>query len=182
VIGRFPAVAAIVAVTALLTAAGCASHSSARPSAGQLAAYEQAILPTVQDWGSIEVQGIQPAIADLRSGHGVPAHATVLEAQAWQHALQADRAKLSAVSAPPGLTGVPGLFDRSIARYLDAAALFGRAAAASSARRGPLIDAGVVAARDGDRLYDQASALLQAAHRRLGQSPTPNFPDPTATP
>jgi hypothetical protein len=59
---------------------GCSS-SKPQPTAAQLAAYERAILPTVRDWGSIEVQGMQPAIDDLRSGHGVPAPGIQTEAR-----------------------------------------------------------------------------------------------------
>jgi hypothetical protein len=171
--------AAALAVSAVVSAA-CTGGTPHRPqpSAGELAAYEKAILPIVQDWGSIEVEGMQPAVDDLRSGTGVPAVSIGGEARAWRSALQADRAKLAAVSAPPGLSDAPPLFDRSISAYLDAAQLFGRAAAAPAGpRRNALIDAGVAAAKTGDRLYDAASALIQAAHRRLGQSPSPDFPN-----
>jgi hypothetical protein len=168
----------VVLPVALL--AGCSSSKPTKPqpTAAQLSAYEQAILPIVRDWGSVEVQGMQPAIDDLRSGTGVPAVAIGTEARAWQGALQLDRRKLQAVTPPSGLSDCATLFDQSIAKYLAAAATFGRAAATPRGpRRDALINAGVTTAKDGDGLYDQASALIQAAHRRLGQSPTPDFPD-----
>jgi hypothetical protein len=121
---------------------------------------------------------MQPAIDDLRSGHGVPAAGIQTEARAWQGALRADRLKLQAVPPPSGLGRCRSLFDQSIVKYLDAAATFGRAAATpAGATRTALIDAGVSTAKEGDQLYNEASALLQAAHRRLGQSPSPDFPD-----
>jgi hypothetical protein len=170
---------AALLVGVLLGAAlvGCSS-SDPHPSAGQLSAYEQAILPTVRDWGSVEVEGIQPAINDLRSGTGVPAVAIVTEASAWQGALRLDRTKLQAVHAPAGLTGCATLFDQAIVKYIAAAATFGRAASTPpGAARISLIDTGVATAKEGDQLYNQASAIIQAAHRRLGQSPTPDFPN-----
>ncbi|MFL6239676.1 MAG: hypothetical protein ACJ735_09345 [Actinomycetes bacterium] len=165
--------AAAVAISVVV--GGCGRHVD-HPTAPELSSYEQAILPTVRDWGSIEIQGMQPAIDDLRSGQGAPAAAIATEATAWQSALRADRVKLNDVKPPSGLHNAATLFDTSIAKYIDAAVLFGRAAR-TNAGRPALIDAGVNAAKEGDRLYDQASAILQSAHHRLGQSPSPDFPN-----
>jgi hypothetical protein len=149
-----------------------------RPSAQQLAAYEKAILPTVRDWGSIEVLGMRPAVADLRSGSGVPASAVEVEARAWVSSLRLDRDKLRAVSPPPGLDEAARFFDEAMERYLEAATLFGRAAAAPAGEsRRKLIDDGTAAAAAGASTYNRASVVLQQAHRRLGQSPSPDFPD-----
>lgn len=182
--GAVLAVAALVlTVLAVWAAVGPSSGvrrtSSVAPSAAQLAAYENAILPTVQDWGSVVVLGMRPAVGDLRgpSAAALPRSLVIPQAQAWAAALRADREKLRAVPVQPGLDAAARLFDRSLLRYLDAAALFGRAAALSPAAGTRYVDAGVAAATAGDRLYNQASALLQAAHRRLGQPANPNFPN-----
>ena len=172
---RGRAILAVAVPLAILV--GCSS-SDPQPTAAQLSAYEQAILPTVRDWGSVEVEGMQPAVNDLRAGTGVPATAIATEATAWQGALRLDRTKLQAVKPPAGLGRCATLFDQAIGKYLSAAATFGQAAATPpGAARGRLINAGVATAKDGDRLYNEASAILQAAHRRLGQSPTPDFPN-----
>ena len=175
--GRAGVPAASLVVLLVASLSGCSS-SKPQPTAAQLSAYEQAILPTVRDWGSVEVEGMQPAINDLRAGTGVPAAAIVTEASAWQGALRLDRTKLQAVTPPRGLARCATLFDQAIVKYLAAAATFGPAASTPpGAARTVLIDAGVALAKEGDQLYNQASALIQAAHRRLGQSPTPDFPN-----
>lgn len=152
-------------------------RGGAQPSAAQLTGYERAILPVVQDWGSVEMLGMRPAIADLQAGTGVPAATIEGEARAWRAALAHDRDRLRAVPAPAGLAAAAALFDRAISRYLDAAALFQQATVVTGAVRTALIDQGIAAAQDGDGQFDDASLLIQRARARLHLGVDANFPD-----
>lgn len=160
-------------------------RAPAGPSAAEVAAltaYEKAILPIVRDWGSVEMLGMRPAVADLQAGTGVPAATVAVEAAAWRSALELDRVKLRAVKPPRSLREASGLFDAAIVRYLDAADLFRRAALSPASARGRLIAAGIAAAEAGDRVYDDASAVIQAARSRLGLTPSADFPDHPRSP
>ncbi|MDQ3758270.1 MAG: hypothetical protein M3394_10525 [Actinomycetota bacterium] len=141
-------------------------------------AYEKAILPIVSEWGRIEVQGMRPAISDLRTdGEGVPPDAIVTEAQAWQSALQGIRRRLAEQRPPSSLRPAARLFDQAVVRYLEAAEAFEQAARATGDAREAGIADGIDRVREGSRLYNEASMDLQAARRRAGLEPTPDFPD-----
>ncbi|MBW3667859.1 MAG: hypothetical protein KY443_01485 [Actinobacteria bacterium] len=172
----------VVAVAALVsTVAGVVAWRTGgdgmRATADEVVAYQAAIEPLVTEWGRIEIQGMRPAIGDLLSGEGVPPETVEGEAAAWESAFVGLRERMRAVPAPPSLEATAKTFDAALQRYIDAAGLFGRAAAESSEGRRTLIDAGVAAARDGARLYNEASYGLQDVRRRAGLGPTDVFPD-----
>lgn len=140
-------------------------------------AYQAAIEPLVTEWGRVEIQGMRPAIGDLVSGEGVPPETVAGEATAWESAFVSLRERMRAVTVPPSLEATAQTFDAALQRYIDAAGLFGRAASGSPERRRTLVDEGVAAARDGARLYNEASYGLQDVRRRAGLGPTDVFPD-----
>jgi hypothetical protein len=141
--------------------------------------YQDDILELVQEWGRIEVQGMRPAIADLRTeGEGIPAETIAGEARAWQAGLGRIRSDLREVDAPEGLEAVAARFDSAMDPYLEAAATFEQAASAADAgERERLIGEGIEQVRRGARRYNEASMLFQAARRRVGLPTTPDFPD-----
>lgn len=172
-------VATVVAVVVAIAIAGVAqwsSHPSQRLSRADVLRYQSQLLPVVRDWGSIEVEGMRPAIADLSSGQGVPARLIAVEARAWQSALTIDQSRLMKIRPPANLRPAVVLFDASIRSYLLAAATFRRAALAVPNERAALIDAGIKAARTGTQQYDAASTLLQQARRAVGLPTTSDFP------
>jgi hypothetical protein len=180
---RLAVSAAVVVLVVALTGAGLAarvsdSASTSRGSTAELLAYERALLPVAKDWGSIEVLGMRPAVADLRTGGplGRP-DLVATQARAWLAALQADRDKLRALAAPASVRAAGPLLDRSIALYVDAASSFLAAATGPVTERVARIERGIDQARRGALLYNDASAVLQAARRAHGLPPTPDFPD-----
>lgn len=146
--------------------------------APELVAYEEALTPVVTDWGSIEILGMRPAIADLRAGTelGRP-ELVAVQARAWRAALDLDRRKLIDLSPPKALRQTHELLLDSMDHYLAATASFLAATAAEAADRERLIDEGIRQAKDGAQVYNQASTLLQAERRQLGLGPSPTFPD-----
>jgi hypothetical protein len=147
--------------------------------APELVAYEDALTPVVKDWGSIEILGMRPAIADLRAGteFGRP-ELVAVQARAWRAALELDRRKLTDLSPPTALRQTHELLLDSMDRYLAATASFLAATAADAADRERLIDEGIRRAKDGAQVYNRASALLQSSRRELGLGSSPTFPDP----
>lgn len=153
------------------------------PPGGQLTraevlAYQGRLWPIVQDWGSIEVYGMRPAVYTLATGQGVPARMITIEARAWQYSLGVDARKLAALRPPVSLRPAQTLFLAAMADYLRAARLFGQATLLSRPARHPILLAGVAAAERGDAAYDSASADLQRARARVGLAATTDFPDP----
>ena len=142
--------------------------------------YEAKLLPLVQEWGRIEVQGMRPAIGDLRSGEGVPPETVGGEARAWQAGLKDLRAKIAALEPPPALRRTELLFDRAMVRYIEAAEEFERAADGPVAGREAGIQKGIETALDGARLYNEASLVLQRARQQAGLPPTQDFPNHSA--
>ena len=164
------AVAAVVGAFALTGDDG--------PSAAEVTRYEDALRPIVTEWGRIEVQGMRPAIGDLQSGEGVPAETVVGEAAAWRASFEALQARLRGLRPPAELRDAAALFDRSMARYIEAAVAFGTAAAAPAGpEREAGVGRGISLARDGARIYNEASMALQATRRQAGLEPSPDFPD-----
>lgn len=152
------------------------TSGSTRRQRRAIEAYQATLLPIVQEWGRIEVQGMRPAIADLAGGE-FPAETVGGEARAWQSGLIELQGKLTALSAPKPLGKSKAVFEKAMVRYIDAAKLFEQAAEGPAADRRAGIDRGIAAATDGDRLYNQASILLQNARHHVGLSTTPDFPD-----
>lgn len=154
-------------------------HVAPATTAAELVAYEDALAPVVKDWGSIEILGMRPAIADLRAGTDLGRPELVaVQARAWRAALALDRRKLVELRAPGALRQTRDLLLDSMDRYLAATASFLAATAAQGVERERFIDAGIRHAKDGAQVYDRASALLQAARREVGLGPSQTFPDP----
>jgi hypothetical protein len=173
-------------VLVLAAAAGLASLVLTRHgglSAAKVDKYQKAILPLVTEWGKIEIQGMRPAISDLRSGQGVPAPLIGGEARAWQSGLKDLRAKLQKVPAPKDLAKASALFDQAMVKYLDAAVTFEKAADGPEGDpRNAAIDQGIKQATDGAAIYNQASLVLQGARKKAGLPTSPDFPDQPAGP
>lgn len=170
-------VAAVAASMAGVVAWRADGGADMAATAEAVTAYQAAIEPLVTEWGRIEIQGMRPAIGDLVSGEGVPPETVAGEAAAWESAFVGLRERMGAVAVPPSLAATARTFDAALQRYIDAAVLFGRAASESPEGRRTLVDKGVAAARDGARLYNEASYGLQDVRRRAGLGPTDVFPD-----
>jgi hypothetical protein len=168
--------AAAIALAALLGSGGDRGGLSRR----QVLTYQEKLSPLAKEWGRIEVQGMRPAIADLRSGEGVPAEMIAGEASAWEAGLKGLRVKIQNIQAPGSLARASVLFDQAIVRYIAAAVTFERAAQATGDERIKGIEDGVNVAIDGARIYNEASLTLQAARRKVGLGPTTDFPDKPA--
>lgn len=173
VAGAMAVAAAVAGVVAWRTDRGAGMVDTAEA----VTAYQTAIEPLVTEWGRIEIQGMRPAIGDLVSGEGVPPETVAGEAAAWESAFVGLRERMRAVPVLPSLAPTAQMFDQALQRYIDAAVLFGRAASESPEQRRTLVDEGVTAARDGARLYNEASYGLQDVRRRAGLGPTDVFPD-----
>lgn len=126
-------VAAAAALAAAVTVSGCAVgvHAGAPqpvPASSAHAAYQQQVDALIRDWGSIAVQGMRPAIADLAHPGGVPRAGIATEATAWTAALTHDREQLQAIAAPTSYEPTRQLLLRSLDGYLRAAAIVHTAA------------------------------------------------------
>jgi hypothetical protein len=162
----------VAAVAALATAAPPAASSSSTRDA--LAAYQERVVPVVKDWGSIEVLGMRPAIADLRAGDELGAPAVVAaEARAWRAGLSKDRAALASARPPAELADAARLLDRAMAGYLRATDLFLAATGAVGSSRARLVEEGIRTVSAGARTYDEASRRLHDVLRAHGVQPSP---------
>lgn len=159
-----------------LVVSGNADDSNVPARRAAIEAYQAELLPLVQEWGQIEVQGMRPAIGDLRSGEGVPPETVGGEARAWRAGFESLHAKILALHPPKEMRQAERLFDQAMQRYLDATVEFERAADGPAGERAAGIDRGISAARDGARLYNEASLVLQAARKEVGLPPTDDFP------
>jgi hypothetical protein len=161
--GSFSAVVA-VGLAAAVGVSGCAGshardvqpvHPKSVP-----AAYQQQVDALVRDWGSIAVQGMRPAIADLAHPGGVPRAGIATEATAWTAALKHDREQLQQVVAPASYEPTRQLLLRSIDGYLRAAVIVHVAAEQPNrARRHAALERAVQVLTSADRLFDQARAV-----------------------
>ena len=152
------------------------TSGSTRRQRRAIEAYEAKLKPIVEEWGRIEVQGMRPAITDLLGGQ-FPPETVAGEARAWQSGLLELQGKLTALAAPKPLAKAKALFKKAMVRYIDAAKLFEQAADGPPADRKAGVDRGIAAATDGDRLYNQASMVLQKARHHVGLPTTPDVPD-----
>jgi hypothetical protein len=182
-------VALCVGVLAMAAGGGDSGPSKAKQRR-EVEDYQAKLLPLVQQWGKIEVDGMRPAISDLSRADEpqpdpatddedivVPPEAIVGEAQAWRASLMDLRRKIAALPAPTSLTRAKLLFDKAMVRYIDAATVFEQAASGPAAQRKAKIADGIAAATDGAALYNDASLVLQAARKRVGLAPSTDFPN-----
>jgi hypothetical protein len=164
--------ATAVAVTAVV---GLSDGWHAQPKEPVLT-YEAQVLPIVKDWGSVEVLGMRPAVADLRSGGALGAPDVVAaQARAWRGALLADRTKLREARPPRVLRQMAALLDDSMSRYLLAVDFFESATKLMGRSRLVRIDEGIARAKEGARLFDDAARVLAKVRRDLGLPPSIGF-------
>jgi hypothetical protein len=160
---RAPATAA-AGLALAATVSGCAggSHAPAAPpssSTGGSTSYQRQVDALIQDWGSIAVQGMRPAIADLANPGGVPRAGIATEANAWTAALSQDRDRLQRIAAPSSYESTRQLLLRSLDAYLHAAAIVHAAAPQSDAgRRHAALERAARVLTSADRIFDQARA------------------------
>lgn len=133
--------------------------------------YDDALRPIVDEWGRIEVQGMRPAVADLRAGDGVPAEAIAGEAAAWAAAFRAIDERLSSLVVPRALASAHADLRSALRDYAVASQRFEAAAYAEGSERERAIDGGVaMAARGADR-FDLALARVDRARADAGLLP-----------
>ena len=157
--------AAALGFTAAATVSGCTGGSHLRDvqpvHTGSVAAgYQQQVETLIRDWGSVAVQGMRPAIADLAHPGGVPRAGIATEATAWASALKHDREQLQQVVAPASYEPTRQLLLRSLNGYLRAAAIVHAAAQQPDrSRRRAALERAVRVLTSADRLFDRARAI-----------------------
>lgn len=155
-------VAAVASLAAAVVVSGCSGGSSSgalrpdgTPSSG--GGYEKQVEAVIQDWGSIAVQGMRPAIADLDTPGGVPRAGIATEADAWTAALKHDRDELVRIIAPTTFEPTRHLLLQSLDAYLHAAAVVHAAAEQRDARRRhAALERAVQVLSSADQLFDRA--------------------------
>ncbi len=171
-------VASTVAALGLLTAWAVTSGGATGPTRNALVAYERAVLPLVQDGGRVVEQGMKPAVNDLQYAHIVPPAVIGSEGDGWVRSLRVVRQKLVRVAPPVGVATVQRTFVTAVDGYIRAATVF---AAAARSQAGPersrRIQDGIQTAQAADRVYNQASAMLQRLRHAVGLPSDPNFPE-----
>ena len=148
-----------------------------KPDPKAVEAWQKQLFPLVEEWGKIEVQGMRPAIGDLTRGDGVPPEAVGGEARAWRAAFVDLRAKIAALDPPPELEAAERLFDQSMQQYLDSTFAFEQAADGPVDQRQANIEKGINLAKEGARLYNEASLILQRVRKEAGLGETRDFPN-----
>ena len=148
----------------------------AKLSAGEVDTYTSAMAEIASEWGSIEVLGMRPAVADLQRGEGLPPITIVTQSEAWRSSFDGLGRDLEVMEVPDGLAATHDLFVAALVRYDDAAREFG--SAAGRAARGETFEvaAGIRAAKEGAELFDRAAQSLQEARVRAGLAHHPAFP------
>lgn len=173
VLGMSGLLIALVAVFLVALAVGPGDDG---PSAEEVQRFEEALLPAVQLGGKTVELGLKVAIADLTAGRGPTPAVVADQARAWVADLESVVRDIEALDAPEGLGRCRDQFAEAADRYLAAARAVRDAAGDPGPGRDALLDAAVSAGRDGDRLYDEAAGLLQAARREARLPPSPDFP------
>lgn len=172
------AIAAVAGITAIAwTAVGAASRSHDR---ARLVAYEEAIADHARRGGRVTEQEAKPSLRAFADGE-LDGETFAERAEAWARVMGQVKADFLAATPPGFLEEIEARWARALDTYIEAFGLFARAGRAGGAERERLLDEGIATADRADDLFDEASALLQAARRRLGLDPTPNFPDPELT-
>ena len=159
----FSATAAAAALATVAAVSGCAAGAHAsnpqRVAPGLAAGYQQQVEALIRDWGSIAVQGMRPAIADLAHPGGVPRAGIATEATAWAAALTHDRQQLEQIAAPTDYTPTRRLLLQSLDGYLRAAAIVHAAAQQPDrSRRHAALERAVRVLTAADRVFDRARA------------------------
>lgn len=146
------------------------------PDAGEVARYEGAVRPFLAKGGEVVQLGIRVGLRDLSSEH-MQAPAQVAEQAAiWTGDLEEVRRRLSEVDVPDALGTVHRRFLQAVEMYRRAAVLVGEAARADGEARDRLLDQVAETGNKADAVYDDAAERLQAARRKAGLRPSPDFP------
>ena len=145
----------------------------------QLVAWENAVLPVLQDGGKTVEQGMKAALDDLVDKHVVPPYVIAKEAAGWVSALRDVQTRLAVVPTPPALTPAVTDFQAALDEYVRAAEDFRKAALAPA---GPDRDRFVASGRShgeaADDVYDRGGALVQRFRHDLGMPSSAFFPEP----
>lgn len=169
-IGRATLTLRALAVAAALGAAagGAALADRSRPAdREEVRAYAEAIAPLAREGGRIAVLGIRQGLGALVFGDVGPEEFR-RQAAGWRQGMSRVRESFAAVPAPGSLAAVAAEFDRALATYLRAIDAFVEASRAPRDAIPDAIEAAVPIAEEADRIYDRASAMLDAERRRVG--------------
>jgi hypothetical protein len=179
------AVASIVALVALMLGVavvadtlGQRSETSARADgqAGAISGYGEALVPASKAAGKTILAGVRPDLAEFQAGRlAESVWVEDMESYAGEFALA--RALFAATPAPRAVDDAPARFDEAFGAYADAVAVLRLAAFATGPGRDELLALGAALGDEGDRLFDEGAARIQAARRRVGLKPDPRFPD-----
>ena len=143
----------------------------------QLLSYERSLTPIVKDAGATVQEGVKAAITDLTQQHVVPPASIANEADHWAAALRLDKAKLAAIRpVPAALRTMRQKFLDALDQYAAAADALAVAGRAPTATRPAALDRVYRLGEGADRVYDEASAVLQQARTKLGLGTDPDYP------
>jgi hypothetical protein len=174
---------AVIAVAALAVASFAVTrdHRPAKPAVTkeQLVAWEDAVLPVLQDGGKTVEQGMKAAVDDLVNRHVVPAYVIAREADGWATALRDVKTRLATVATPPVLAPAVRDFQSALDEYVLAAGEFHKAALAPAGpERDRLVASGRSHGEAADDVYDRGGALVQSLRHDLGMPANVFFPEP----
>lgn len=172
--------AAALAVVALAVASFAVARRDGKPAItkAELTAWENAILPALQDGGRTVEQGMKPAVDDLVNRHVVPAYVIAKEADGWAEALAGVKARVAAVATPPVLRPAVDGFTRALDEYVLAAKDFHAAALAPAGpQRDALVASGRAHGEAADHTYDTGAAVVQRLRHELGMPASSFFPE-----
>jgi len=143
-------------------------------------AYERAALVPIKEGGRIVQEEMKPSLGELQSGD-VTETVAIERASGWRNALHDELTTLLALNPPSFLGDIEQRWTAAFDGYLQIPDLFEQAARASAAERTRLLDTTAAAGTRADKLFDEASRVMQYHRRRLGLGPTSSLPDPAAT-
>jgi hypothetical protein len=174
------ATAVIVAAAAGTTTVSLIRSAERRHERAAYLAYEAAALVPIREGGRIVQEEMKPSLSELRAGtiSAVIAHE---RAAGWRGGMSAALTQLLALHPPAFLQDIGSKWKASLDTYVEIAALFDLAAAASGAERLRLLDEAAATGTRADRLFDAAARVMQLQRERLGLGVTPDLPNPAGS-
>lgn len=132
-----------------------------------LTAYEEKIDPLAEEGGRIVVQGLRPAITNIREGDFTDEELVTMQEGQLQEMRNVWK-QFQAVKPPKFLQEAQDLFEKSLDGYVRAAQKLLDAARAGGDERQRLVDEVAPIGDASDDVYDQALEILNRERERLG--------------
>jgi hypothetical protein len=180
---KWPVIATIAVLAGLAvgaTAVALVGSAQRRDDRGAYLRYERQILPPLRDGGRIVQQEMKPSLREFADGEITQAMA-LERATGWRGELAKVLADVVAPDPPSFLGDIAARWRKAIAGYRQIPDLFEQAAHKTGAARARSLEQAAGAGTRADKLFDEASAVMQFHRRRLGLGSTTDLPDPAAT-